>query len=155
MNLVKMISILIVNIFSISLMAQTINAPIEPVPMDPIPGISPNAVGVYVTGEKNGWLYFEEGVEFRYPVYVRLYLPDLEFDAELVDAPDGMNLVLLAESKKPGSEKIYEIVWEPSFDVIPDTSIPSIVRFFKIRVNVGLDKNISKEIRYTLYNHIP
>ncbi len=157
------------------------NAEVKPTAEEPTPGIDENAMSITLIRDLDS-LYFEEGTEYSYEVNVRLYLPNLDFDAELVGAPEGMTLELRSEFNTevvtaptdpnatpvdpnappvvvntdvipPASvanQKIYVIKWNPTFNAIPDSSIPSITRFVSIKVNVGKDKQRSKEFRYTL-----
>ncbi len=149
----------------------------------PLPGISPNAMDITLLRDLDA-LYFEEGVEYAYEVNVRLYLPNIDFDTELVGAPHGMTLELKSEfntevvtspvasvdpnapavPKDPSIEepevetppasvanqKIYVIRWKPGFDAIPDITIPSITRFLTFKVNIGEDKQRTKEFKYSV-----
>ncbi len=72
------------------------DAEVKPTADDPIPGISPNAMDITLVRDLDS-LYFEEGVEYAYEVNVRLYLPNIDFEAELVGAPEGMTLELKSE----------------------------------------------------------
>lgn len=161
------------------------NATVKPSSEDPIPGIDEDAMSITLLRDIDA-LYFEEGVEYSYEVNIRLYLPDLDFKAELVNAPAGMVLELKSEfnsevvtspvdpnappvdpnatadpnapkvkdpKDKPASvanQKIYVIKWKAGFDVIPDDSIQSITRFVTIKVNVGTDKQRSKDFKYVV-----
>jgi hypothetical protein len=153
---------------------------VKPAEEPPIPGISENAISITLLRDLDA-LYFEEGVEYSYEVNVRLYLPNIDFNAELVGAPEGMILELKSEfntevvtspvnpgtspvdpatppadttaPKPPASvanQKIYVIKWKPTFDAIPDVSISSITRFLMFKVNIGDDKQRTKEFRYSV-----
>lgn len=157
-------------------------AEIEPTEDPALPGISPNAIDITLLRDLDA-LYFEEGVEYAYEVNVRLYLPNVDFDAELVGAPDGMTLELKSTfntevvtspvtpdpnapvdpnappeddsevEETPASvanQKIYVIRWKPGFEAIPDATIPSITRFLSFKVNIGEDKQRTREFRYTV-----
>lgn len=163
------------------------DAEVEPTAEDPIPGISPYAMDITLVRDLDT-LYFEEGVEYSYEVNVRLYLPNIDFNAELVGAPDGMELELKSEfntevvtspvnptspvdptapvpvpvppvdgeevppapAPSVANQKIYVIKWKPQLDAIPDPSIPSITRFLSFKVNIGDDKQRTKEFRYSV-----
>lgn len=94
------------------------DAEVKPTAEDPIPGISPNAMDITLVRDLDT-LYFEEGVEYSYEVNVRLYLPDIDFNAELVGAPEGMVLELKSEFNT-------EVVTSPVNPVDPvDPTVPA------------------------------
>lgn len=148
------------------------DAEVKPTAEEPTPGIDEGAMSITLLRDLDS-LYFEEGTEYSYEVNVRLYLPDLDFKAELVGAPEGMTLELQSEFNTevvtapsstvddvatetdevtppvapPASvanQKIYVIKWKPEFTAIPDASIPSITRFVSVRVNIG-KKGVDEE----------
>ena len=175
----------------------------------PIPGIDEDAISITPTRNLVSFLFKEE-VEYTYEVNVRSYLPNIDFEAELVNAPEGMTLELSSEFDsetvglpiQPGpshgekeeerssfededsglgdeghdpnkegsdskdsnqetflessalSQKVYVVRWRPSSKTIPDVAISEITRSFNFKVNVGKDKEISKEFRYTVAQNL-
>ena len=62
----------------------------------PIPGIDEDAISI--TSVRNLVSFpFKEGVEYSYKINVRSYLPNMDFEADLVNAPEGMLLELVDE----------------------------------------------------------
>lgn len=73
------------------------DAEVKETEVDPPPAIHENAMSITLLRDLDT-LFFEEGTEYSYEVNVRLYLPDLDFSAELVgDVPEGMTLELQSE----------------------------------------------------------
>ena len=63
---------------------------------DPIPGIDEDAISI--TSVRNLVSFpFKEGVEYLYKINVRSYLPNVDFEADLVNAPEGMFLEFVNE----------------------------------------------------------
>ena len=64
--------------------------------IDPIPGIDEDAISI--TSVRNLVSFpFKEGVEYLYKINVRSYLPNVDFEADLVNVPEGMTLELVSE----------------------------------------------------------
>lgn len=121
----------------------------------PMPSLPSSVIDIQFVGNRVD-LYFEEGVEYSYEVIVSLNLPDMEFDTELIDAPTDMTMELKEEDFSFNgaiASTLYVIKWKPSLDAIPDQTIPSIIRFLTLRVNIGSNYIITKDVRYELINN--
>lgn len=146
----------------------TIEEEKPPVP----PGINSNSI--LLVPSKRIFL-FEEGVEAAYELNARVFIPDTEFELELINPPPGMTLELKTEfntdiistpvgngtatdtdattDEEPPAptmtnQKIYVVKWKPGYDTIPDDSINEIQRHLSVRFKVDDDISTIWEIPY-------